>query len=148
LRMRVDPFHLIQRAAGQCQEVMNHGHLELPDNRQIVFEQQIEIAVNAAANGVLNREHAKIDGVVAHRSKHVFEALTGQHLTVRGDLLRGGLAERSWFSLIGDTHARNSWDALKDVPYKSEEGVPCKSGEGIRCRKHAEKTKRAISLIG
>src|SRR4029077_20558095 len=55
------------------------------------------------------------------RRENIFEALTGHQMSIRSDLARRGFAERSWFSLIGDTHVL--WlpgtfrDALEGVPH-------------------------------
>jgi hypothetical protein len=83
---------------------MDHRHLDLPDDRQVMLEQQIEVAVDAAADRVLDRQHAVVGRAAVDGGEHILEALAGLELSFRIHQPRGGLAERSGFSLIGDPH--------------------------------------------
>src|SRR5712672_3518345 len=102
--MRINPLHLLERSARECQKVMDYRHFELAHDREVVLEEQVEIAVNAAANRVFDRQHPEINLVVVDRREDILKALTGHQMSVRSDLPRGGFAERSWFSLIRDAH--------------------------------------------
>ena len=106
--MRVNPLDVIERASGQCQEMVHNRYFELPDNRDLVLEQQVEVAMDAAADRVFDRQHAVVDGATVDRGKHVLEASTGHQDGVTGDLPRGGFAERSGFSLVGNAHVNGS----------------------------------------
>ena len=55
LRMRVDPPQAVERRAGQRQQVVHDRQLHLADDRQLVRQQQVVVAVDAAADRVLDR---------------------------------------------------------------------------------------------
>ena len=84
---------------------MHDRHLHLADDRQLVLDQQVVVAVDAAADRVLDRQHAIVRRSLLDRGKHVFEALAGNQLRVAAHQPRRRFAERSRFALICDLHA-------------------------------------------
>ena len=75
-------MHLLERGAWQRQQMMHDRHLDLADDRQLVLEQQIEVAVDAAADRVLDRQHAVGDPVGFDGVEDILEALAGNQLRV------------------------------------------------------------------
>ena len=58
LRMRAHPPDLRQLGARQRREMVHHLQLGLGHDRQILLEQQVVVAVDAAADRVLDRQQA------------------------------------------------------------------------------------------
>ena len=104
--MRVDPAEAGQRRAWQGQQVMDDRQLDLADDRQVVLEQQVVVPVDAAANRVLDRQHAVGDRAGLHRVEGFFEAPAGQQVGVGVNPAGGGFAEGARLALIRDFHRR------------------------------------------
>ena len=104
LRMRIDAAHPLHRHAGQRQQVVDDRQLDLADDRQVVLEEQIEVAVDAAPDRVLDRQHAVVGRPRVDRVEDVLEAAARHELGVGIHLPRRRLAERSGLTLIGNTH--------------------------------------------
>ena len=105
--MRIHPSQAFQRRARHGQQVVDDGQLHLGHNREVVREQQVVIAVDAAANRVLDghdpvRRRPGIDGV-----EDLLEAPARDEPGVRIHPSRRSLAERARLALICDVH-RNS----------------------------------------
>ena len=99
----------VERRAGQRQQVMDDRQLDLADDRQLVLEQQVVVAVDAAADRVLDRQHAVSRPVPASTASKTSSKLAArQQLRVGVDPPRRGLAERARFSLIRDFHRPSS----------------------------------------
>jgi hypothetical protein len=73
-----------------------------------VLDQQVEVAVDAAADRILDREHAVGRRVGVHGREDVLERLARHEFRVGAHQTRRRLAERSGFSLIGKTHSGSS----------------------------------------
>jgi hypothetical protein len=75
LRVREHALDLAQLDAGQCQQVVHDRQLGLGDDRQIVLEHQIVVAMDAAADRVLDRQQSvrRVSG--GHGREHVFEPI-------------------------------------------------------------------------
>ena len=76
LRVRVDalaPGSIV--VPGQRQQVVRDGQLDLADDRQVVLEQQVVVAVDAAADRVLDRQDAVRGPARRHGGEHVVERL-------------------------------------------------------------------------
>jgi hypothetical protein len=56
--------------------VVHDRHFHLPD-RRVVFHQQIVVPVNAAADGVFNRQHAILRRSLLDPFEHFLEGLAG-----------------------------------------------------------------------
>src|SRR5260370_845045 len=78
--------------------------LDFTDKRQLVLGEGIEVAVDAAANRVLDRQHAVAGGSAFHRVEDVLEAPAGHQQRLRVDLERRCLAERPRLTLIRNSH--------------------------------------------
>ena len=75
LRVRVDAPQPVERRAGQRQQLVHDRQLDLADDRQLVLEEQVVVAVDAAADRVLDRQHAVGRPCrPATRVEHLFEA--------------------------------------------------------------------------
>ena len=81
--------------------------MRLPNNRQVEVQKMIVIFVNRPMEGVLDRNHGRVDFALAQCSKDLFEPLARRdfHL-VSQQLLHGNLAERALFSLEGHCFRR------------------------------------------
>ena len=102
--MRVHAPQPLDGRAGQRQQLVDDRQLDLGLNRQLVRHQQVVVAMNAAANRVLNRQDPVMGLPALDGGKHVLEALARQELRIRGDTPPGRLAERARLPLIGHLH--------------------------------------------
>jgi hypothetical protein len=62
---------------------VHHRHFHFPDDREVVLDQQIVVAVNAATNRIFYRQHAVTGWPMFDRRKHVLEALARHERGVR-----------------------------------------------------------------
>ena len=104
LGMRQYPPHILQRSAGQRHQVVRDRQRHLADNGQIVFEEQVVVAVNTAADRVLDRQDAVCRLTGRDCGEDVLERLAGEKVGMIAETKRGGLAVRSRFALEGDAH--------------------------------------------
>ena len=104
LWMRVDALQAGQRRPRQCEQVMDDRQLDFRDNRQVVLEEQIVVAVDAPANRVLDRQHAIGGGAGLDAVKDLFETAAGDQVGIGIDPACRRLAERPQFALIRDLH--------------------------------------------
>ena len=107
LRMREDPPHFAELDARKREQVVHHRHLDLADDRQLPFDQQVVVAMNRAADRVLDRDDAEVHRAGVDRVEHFVERRIGTRIRIRQQPHDGRLAERSRFSL-----KRNSHDGL------------------------------------
>jgi hypothetical protein len=77
LRMRVHVLHVGELVPGSaCRQCTTSSSIFAGD-RQVVLDQQVVVAVDGAADRVLERQHAVRDALLGHRGKHVVERLAG-----------------------------------------------------------------------
>ena len=88
------------------QQMMDDRLFDLTDDRQFVLEQEVEVAVDAAADRVLDRQDAVVGRPALDGVEDVLERAAGQSARCAPalTLLRRRLAERAGFSLIRDFH--------------------------------------------
>src|SRR6185295_5045580 len=98
---------------GQREQAVVHAQLDLADDRQVVLEQQIVVAVDAAADGVLHRQDAVRRAGVAHRGEDFVEGRAGKRLRGGSELESRGLAVGPRLSLEGDDHVAAAYFRLK-----------------------------------
>jgi len=91
-------------AAPGSEQMVYDRHFHLADDRQVVLHQQVVVAMDAAADRVLDWQHAVMRGPLLDSGKHLFEAFTWDERRVAADQPRCRLAERARLSLIGDLH--------------------------------------------
>ena len=94
----------IHRHPGQRQQVVDDRELDLANDRQVVLHEQIEIAVDAPADRVLDRQDAVAGRPALDRVEDILEAAARDQLGVGAHLPRRRLAEGPRFTLISDTH--------------------------------------------
>ena len=104
LWMRIDAAQTPERRAREREQVVHDGQLDLADDRQRALEQQVVVAVNAAADRVLDRQDAAGRRAGLDRVEHFVEAPAGQELRVRVNPPGGRLAEGARLALIRDLH--------------------------------------------
>ena len=78
LRVRINPAHPLHRAVRQREEMVHDRQLHLAHDRQVMLEEQVEVAVDAAADRVLNRQHAVAAGPPFTASKTSSKARQGK----------------------------------------------------------------------
>ncbi len=105
LRVRVDGLDLVDRRARQRDQAVDHPEFEVADDLERVLEQEVVIAVDGAADGVLDRQDAEGGGAGLDGAEHVFEARTGQQRGVWGESLRRCLTVGPRFALERHHHA-------------------------------------------
>ena len=104
LRMRVDDADVRERDARQRQETVIHLELHFPDDRQLVLDQQVVIAVDAPADGILHRHNAAGGAAPGDGAEHVLEAPARNRVGVRVECERRRLAVGAGLALVGDAH--------------------------------------------
>ena len=102
--MRVHLSHVRHCRARKCQEVVRHLQQHLGHDRQLVLQQQIVVAVDAAADRVLDRQDAVRGFAVVDGGKHVLEVGARNCLRVRAEPQRRRFAVRPRFALIRNAH--------------------------------------------
>ena len=128
--MRVDAAQAGERRAGQGEQVVHHRQFDLGDERQIVREQQVVVAVDAAADRVLERQDAVRHAARGHRVEDVLEAAAGDERRVVAHAPRGRLAERSRFALIRNLH-RHARFSVSKVCVHQKGHHPVDDGPGL-----------------
>src|SRR5438093_1199401 len=116
LRVRVDAAQAAERCARQRQQVMHDRQLDLRDDRQLVREQQVVVAVDAAADRVLERQDAVRGAAAVDGVEDVFEAVARDQLRLVIDPPRRRLAKGARLSLIRDLHSFQL-SAFSSQPY-------------------------------
>ena len=88
LRVRVDDRDLIDLGARQRLQTVDDIELDLAADREVVIEQEVVVAVDRAADRVLERNHAMRRAPLRDRVEDVLEALAGQGLGLRAAVLQ------------------------------------------------------------
>ena len=78
LRVRVDDGHVLDPGPGQAEQAVIDAQFHLADDRQDVVDEQVVVAMDAAADGVLHRQDAVGGALVRHGGEHVFERGAGE----------------------------------------------------------------------
>jgi hypothetical protein len=105
LRMRVHDRDIGDLRAGQRLQAMDDIELHFAGDHELVIEEQVVVAMNGAANRVLERHHAVRGALLHHRLEHFIEALARHRFDLRSAVhKRGGLAIGAGFSLIRESH--------------------------------------------
>ena len=105
LRMRVDDLDVGDARAGQRLQAMHDVELDLAGDPELVIEQQIVVAVDGAADRVLERHDAVRRPFLDDRFEDVVEGLAGQRLDIgAAEMKRRRFAVGPRFSLIRDSH--------------------------------------------
>ena len=105
LRMGVDRLHVGDLRAGQRLQTVDDVELHFTGDAELVIEQQVVIAMNGAADGVLERNDAMGRPLLDDRLEDFVERLAGQGLDFRpAEMKRRGFAVGARLSLIRDSH--------------------------------------------
>ena len=81
--MGVDDFHIGDAGAGERLQAMHDVELHLAGDRQLVIDQQIVVAMDGAADGVLERYDAMCRALLDDRFEDLVKGLARQRLDVR-----------------------------------------------------------------
>src|SRR3954447_9182552 len=106
LRMGVDDLHRLHWRARQREQAMVYAQLHFADDRQFVLDEQIVVAMNAAADGVLHRQDP--GRLTAPRSpgEDVLETAARQHVRFGREAKRGRFAVSARLTLECNSHGR------------------------------------------
>ena len=118
LRVRVDAPQAVERGARQRQQMVDHRQLDLADDRQVVLEQQVVVAVDAAADRVLDRQDAVGRGAGLDGVEHLVEAAAGDQPRVGVDPPGRRFTEGAGFALIRDRHRKGRLHTPLDLEVK------------------------------
>ena len=88
----------------QGEQVMAYGEFHLAHDREVVLHQQVVIAVDAAADGVLDRQDPVRGPPAGDRREHVVEGFAGDEVCVVAEMEGRGLAVGAGLSLVGNAH--------------------------------------------
>ena len=105
LRMRVHLLDVRELRPRKREQVVRHLQQHLGHDRQLVLEQQVVVAVDAAANRVLDRQNAVGCLAAFDGGKHLVEALARHSRRVRTESQCRRFAIRARFALIGNFHS-------------------------------------------
>jgi hypothetical protein len=103
--MRVHDLDVGQRGPGQREQAMVHAQLDLADDRQLVLQQEIVVAVDAAADGVLHGQDAVGRAAAVHGGEDLFEGRAGKNGSAGRIFECGGFAIRAGFPLKRYEHS-------------------------------------------
>uniref|UniRef100_A0A804MGP4 Uncharacterized protein n=1 Tax=Zea mays TaxID=4577 RepID=A0A804MGP4_MAIZE len=110
LRQRLRVAHHAGQALlahpGQRQQAVVHGELHLPDDVEPVPEQQVVVAVDAAAQRVLHGEHGAVRDPQLHGLERHLELVAGDGVAARVRLPGRLLAVRAGHALVGHAQLR------------------------------------------
>ena len=102
--MRVDDLDVLETRAGPRQQTVIDCQFDFSDDRQLVLDEQVVVAVDAATDGVLHRHDSARHAPFRHGGKDVVKAAARDRLGVRRKKQRRRFAISPWFSLICDAH--------------------------------------------
>jgi hypothetical protein len=106
LRVRVDAAQAVQGRAREREQMVDDRELDLTDDRQRALEQQVVVAMDAAADRVLDWQDAVRRPACLNGVEHLVEAAAGRQRRVGIDSPGGRLAEGARLALIGNCHRR------------------------------------------
>ena len=84
--------------------MMHHRELDLGDDRQLVLQQQVVVAMDAAANRVLDRQHAVRRRTGVDGGEDFLEAMARNEVRLQVHPSGRCFAERPRLALICDLH--------------------------------------------
>jgi hypothetical protein len=105
-----------ERRPRQRQEIVHDRQFHLADDRQVVLEQQVVVAVDAAADRVLDGQDAVRDAPARNRGEHFVEAVERDRFGVRAGAERRRFTVCARGALECDTHGVPSGGS-KEPPY-------------------------------
>jgi hypothetical protein len=76
--VRVDDADVLEPRPRLAEQAVIHAQLHLADDRQIVVHEQVVVAVDAAADGVLHRQDAVRGAPAGDGGEHLFETGAGE----------------------------------------------------------------------
>ena len=76
--MRVDDAYVLETRPGEAEQAVIDAQLHLADDRQHVIDEQVVVAVDAAADGVLHRENAMRGAPLGDGREDVLEGGAGE----------------------------------------------------------------------
>ena len=106
LRMRIDAAQIAEGDARQRQQMVHDRQLHLADDREMMLDEQVVVAVDAAANRVLDRQDAVAGGPGVDGAEDLLEAPARDQLGVGVHQPRRRFAEGAELPLVGDPHTR------------------------------------------
>ena len=103
--MRVDDLDVGELVPGSACRQCTTSSSTSPVIAELVIEQQVVVAVDGAADRVLERHHAVRGALLDDRFEHLVERLARQRLGLRSaEMQRGRFAVGARFSLIRKSH--------------------------------------------
>ena len=110
LRVADHALQVLLLHAGDGHEAVVHGELHLADDVQAVAQQQVVVAVDAAAQGVLDGQDGSVREPELHGRERRLELLARDGLAARVGFRRSSFAVRAGHSLVCHSHVRAfSW---------------------------------------
>jgi len=106
LRVAHHPGQALLAHPGQRQQAVVHGELHLTDDVEPVTEQQVVVAVDAAAQGVLHGEHGAVGDPQLHGLERHLELVAGDGVAARVRLPGRLLAVRAGHALVRHAQLR------------------------------------------
>ena len=104
--MRVDHLHIADRRPRQRLQAVDDVELHLAGDHELVLEQQVVVAMDGAADRVLERDDAMRRALLDDRLEHLVEAFAGHCFDLRSTVQeRGGLAVGAGLSLIRESQS-------------------------------------------
>ena len=104
LRMRQDPPDFLEPHARQREQLVHDRHLDFADDRELALDEQVVVAVNRAADRVLDRDDAEADVAGVDGVEHLVEGRVRARLGGGQQAQHGRFAECAGLSLIRDSH--------------------------------------------
>ncbi|CAL5090266.1 unnamed protein product [Urochloa decumbens] len=101
LGMRDDAGEEVPPHPGEREEAVVDGELDLADDVEPVAEEEVVVAVDAAAEGVLDGEHGAVRDPEFHRLERHLELVAGDGVAARVRLGGGRLAVGARHALVG-----------------------------------------------
>src|SRR5688572_27173978 len=108
---------------------MHDLQLGFGHDRQVVLEQQIVVAMDAAADRVLDGQQAMRRPSLTDRSEHVLELLARDGLDPRPRALRSHLAVRAGCPLKRDSHGSSPFASLQFPVSSSQPSSGLETGD-------------------
>jgi hypothetical protein len=118
LRVGDDPGEQVLAHPGEGQEAVVDGELDLADDVKAVAEEEVVVAVDAAAEGVLDGEHGAVGDPELDGLEGDLELVAGDGVAARVRLAGGGLAVRARHALVRDAQlaaVHRRWGEVADA---------------------------------
>jgi len=102
--VRINPFQAGECCARQRKQMMDDRQLDFGHDGKLVLQEQVVIAMNAAADRILDRHDPVGRRTGVGRGEHLLETPARQQLRLGIDAASRGFAECTRFTLICDLH--------------------------------------------